>query len=163
MTSGTTTSPGARWIPWTFVAFFAVVFAANGALLYFALDSWTGLTTDNAYQQGLAYNERIAERDRQAALGWQVSFDAAPADPGRIVIDLRVEDDRGVPVTAASASVTLTRPTHEGHDFTTALSHRGAGHYAGEAGLPLPGQWQVELVIEEPRGTYRQTERVIVP
>ena len=32
-----------RWIPWLFVAFFAVVFTANGLLIAFALESYTGL------------------------------------------------------------------------------------------------------------------------
>ena len=153
----------ANWIPWAFIGFFLVVFLANGIMLFFALDTWTGLTTDRAYQEGLAYNEQIAERERQAALGWQVSFEAVPDGPGHVVFDLQVADDRGIPVTAASVAVSLTRPTHEGHDLAATLSHLGRGHYAGEADLPLPGQWQVEIVIEEPRGPYRERARVIVP
>lgn len=156
-------SRSAFWIPRSFFIFFAVVFGANGIMLFFALDSWTGLSTENAFQEGLAYNEQIAERDRQAALGWQVSFDAVPDRPGHVVFDMRVDDDRGVPVTAASVVVALTRPTHEGYDSTTSLTHMGAGHYVGEADLSLPGQWHVELVIDEPRGRYRQSERVVVP
>lgn len=152
-----------HWAPWAFVAFFAVVFAANGIMLFFALDSWTGLSTEDAFQQGLAYNEKIAERDRQAALGWQVSFDATPDRAGHVVFDLQVDDERGVPVTAASVAVSLTRPTHEGYDLAAILSHLGRGHYAGEVDLPLSGQWQVELVIDEPRGPYRQSARLVVP
>ena len=163
MMGHTGTPPGERWIPWSFFGFFAVIFLANGIMLYYALDSWTGLSNDNAFQEGLAYNERLAERERQAALGWQVSFDAVADRPGHLVFDLRIEDDRGAPVSAAAVSVALTRPTHEGHDFTAALSHRGRGHYVGEADLPLPGQWQVEVLVDEPRGPYRQAERVVVP
>lgn len=158
-----TVPPAGYWIPWIFVAFFAVVFAVNGTMLYFALDSWTGLSDENAFQQGLAYNDKIAERDRQAALGWQVSFDATPDRAGHVLFALQVDDDRGMPVTAASVVVSLTRPTHEGHDLAATLTHRGRGYYAGEADLPLSGQWHVELVIDEPRGSYRQGERVIVP
>jgi hypothetical protein len=39
----------------------------------------------------------------------------------------------------------------------------GGGRYAGEAELSLPGQWQVELIIDEPRGRYRRSERMVVP
>ena len=71
--------------------------------------------------------------------------------------------ERGVPVTVADVAVSLTRPTHEGHDFTAVLSHRGGGRYAGEADLPLPGQWQLDLVIDEPRGPFRLSERLVAP
>ena len=160
--SDTPTSRSAFWIPRGFFIFFAVVFAANGIMLFFALDSWTGLSTENAFKEGLAYNEQIAERNRQAALGWRVSFDVVPDRPGHLVFDMRVDDDRGVPVTAASVVVSLTRPTHEGYDSTATLAHVGGGQYVGEADPSLPGQWQVELVIDEPRGRYRQRERVVV-
>jgi len=161
---GDRTAPGSgHWVPWIFVAFFAVVFAVNGIMLFFALDSWTGLSTENAFQQGLAYNQKIDERDRQAALGWRVSFDATPDQAGHVVFELQVDDDRGLPVTAASVAVSMTRPTHEGYDLSATLSHRGRGNYTGEADLPLSGQWQLELVIDEPRGPYRQSARVVVP
>ena len=154
--------PG-HWIPYSFFGFFAVIFLANGIMLYFALGTWTGLTTESAFQDGLAYNDRLAERERQRALGWQVSFQAVPDGPGHVVFDLQIDDERGVPVTAADVAVSLTRPTHEGHDFTAELSHRGGGRYAGEADLPLPGQWQLDLVIDEPRGPYRLSERLVAP
>ena len=49
------------WIPWAFVGFFLVVFAVNGAMMTIAFKTWTGLDTENAYQEGLAYNDRLAE------------------------------------------------------------------------------------------------------
>ena len=106
--------------------------------------------------------ERLAERDRQRDLGWQVTFQAVPDRSGHVVFDLQVADERGVPVTAADVAVALTRPTHEGYDFNAELSHRGGGRYTGEADLPLPGQWQLDLVIDEPRGPYRHGERLVV-
>lgn len=152
-----------RWIPWAFVGFFAVVVAANGTLLYFALDSWTGLATTDAYQKGLAYNDELADRRRQAALGWQVDFTATPDRPGHLLFELSVGDARGVPVSSARVTVRLTRPTHDGHDFETTLAHRGGGRYAGATEVPLAGQWALELLIDGPRGPYRQAERVLVP
>ena len=31
-----------RWIPWMFVLFFVVIFAVNGTMVWYALESWTG-------------------------------------------------------------------------------------------------------------------------
>ena len=57
---------GDRWIPWSFVALFGVIVIANGTMMFFAFDSWTGLSTDDSYKRGLVYNESLAERDAQA-------------------------------------------------------------------------------------------------
>ncbi len=62
--------PGDRYIPWLFVAFFAVVLAANGALIAIALGSFTGLTTEHAYDKGLAYNRTLG--DGAALTGAQI-------------------------------------------------------------------------------------------
>ena len=40
---------------------FGVVFAVNGVFVYFALDSWPGLATEAAYEQGLAHDQSLAE------------------------------------------------------------------------------------------------------
>ena len=36
-----------------FLAFFGLIFAVNGAFVYFALDSWPGLRYDSAAEAGL--------------------------------------------------------------------------------------------------------------
>ena len=41
------------WIPWALCGIFAVFLIANGVMLYFATRSWTGLATDNAYENSL--------------------------------------------------------------------------------------------------------------
>ncbi|MBL4602812.1 MAG: FixH family protein, partial [Emcibacteraceae bacterium] len=48
MTSNVKPYTGKRILAW-FVGFFLVVFLANGIMTYFALSTWTGLETENAY------------------------------------------------------------------------------------------------------------------
>ena len=52
------------------LAFFAAVFIVNGAMIYSALSTHTGLVANEPYRKGLHYNERIAADERQAHLGW---------------------------------------------------------------------------------------------
>ena len=54
-----------RWIPYAFLGFFAVVLLANGAMIWLAFATWTGLETEGAYQKGLAYNRTLAETEAQ--------------------------------------------------------------------------------------------------
>ena len=56
-----------------FVAFFFVVFGVNLAMVFLALDTWSGLSTKDAYQRGLRYNTTLEAMAQKDALGWQDS------------------------------------------------------------------------------------------
>ncbi|MBX6322027.1 MAG: FixH family protein, partial [Rhodospirillaceae bacterium] len=83
-----------RWIPWTFVAAFLVLIAVNGILVVRAVESWPGVESANAYEEGLAYNRTLEEARRQKALGWRYAFAFTPAGEraGRIEVSLYDRD-----------------------------------------------------------------------
>jgi nitrogen fixation protein FixH len=150
------------WIPWAFVGFFLVVFAVNGAMMTIAFKTWTGLDTENAYQEGLAYNDRLAERRAQQALRWQAGFAFTASGPRQGEIALTLADADGNPLSRAAVTAALVRPTQAGHDITVTLDHQGDGRYAADVALPLAGQWDVRLLADHARGTYRLHERILV-
>jgi len=157
-----------RWIPWTFVAFFGVVLIANGIMLTVALRTWTGLSTDNAYERGLVYNDTLARLAEGEALGWRTGIAFEPeADPapgrhaGRLTIEAAASDGR--PLDGARVTAELVRPTVYGHDFSVALRPAGPGVYAAELDLPLPGQWEVRATVAAERGTVETGARFLVP
>ncbi|MGD9538695.1 MAG: FixH family protein [Alphaproteobacteria bacterium] len=157
------TSPRrSRWIPWSFVGGFGVVIVANVILIVFALNSWSGLETDQAYVKGLAYNETIATARAQAKRGWQASVGFAPSGPlsGELVVSF--VDAEGEPVTGLAVTARLIRPTHEGFDRETPMAPRGAGRYVVPLDFPLAGQWQVRVEAEGAGAPYRLSERIMV-
>ena len=156
-------SDGARrghWIPWAFVAFFGIVLAANGAMIWFAFQSWTGLETGSAYQRGLAYNRTLEAARQQAALGWKVGFSSEQTGERQAVIELTLQDRHGDLLERAHVQATIVRPTHVGYDFMQGLIHKTAGRYQALLDLPLPGQWEIRIVAAEGGDAYRLTERV---
>ena len=154
--------PRSWWIPWAFVGFFVVVFGANGIMVFFAYDSWTGVATEDAYVKGLAYNEQIADARAQQTLGWrgELTFTANGPLRGRLELDLR--DRHETPIGGAAVTADLVRPTHGGHDLQLSLEDAGGGRYAAEVALPLAGQWDVRLRAEHARGGYRLERRIVV-
>ena len=54
-----TTRLGGRQVAWMMAAFFGTIFAVNGVLAIYSIDSWPGLETESAYVTGLAYNRRL--------------------------------------------------------------------------------------------------------
>lgn len=143
------------------LTFFAVVVAANGAFIFLALDSWTGLSTEDAYRKGLAYNETLDAAEAQKALGWRAHLDFEPDGGAAGILRAVFEDARGHPVEGLSVGAAIRRPTTEGFDQDVALSPSGAGRYAARIELPLRGQWDVRLTARLPEGRrYEIEERI---
>lgn len=152
-----------RWIPWAFVAFFAVVLAVNGVMIFFAFSTWTGLEAESAYRHGLEYNRALERARAQEALGWQVDLafeQGLPKDRG--ILTLNLEDANGNLIQNALVRARLARPTHEGHDFEVEVLHTWGGTYRREITFPLRGLWDIEVDVEAPSGTYRLEERVFL-
>ena len=154
--AATAASSRSRWIPWAFVGGFAIVFAANAIMVTFAMSSWTGLDTQDAYRKGLAYNRTLEAERRQAALGWQ---GAAVWRDGRLTVEMT--DGRGDPLTAATMRADFIRPTAEGHDVSVDLAEVGGGRYAAPVTLPLDGLWDVRVVVHRSADTFQINQRIM--
>ncbi|MBI3114019.1 MAG: FixH family protein [Rhodospirillales bacterium] len=120
------------------LAFFGVVFAANGALVFFALETWPGLAAGRAYDTGLRYNQVLETARHQKALGWlsTLSLDAA----GETVV-VRIAAPDGTPVEGLRTRITFRRPIGDEQERIATLAERTPGTYAGAAALPLAGRW----------------------
>ena len=145
--SGRTTASGdrgrrSRWIPWTFVWGFVVILAANGIMVFFAFDSFTGISTDDAYRRGLGFNEQVVARQRAERLGWQVAARLDTGAPDRRLV-LALHDKAGRALSSAQVRAEFRRPIEQGLDFTVALKPRGDGRYDATVRAPRPGQWRV--------------------
>ena len=142
------------------LGFFGVVFAVNGAFLYSALSTYTGVVSVEPYVKGLKYNDRIAADERQTRLGWTTSLEAGM--DGRIVISVSGEDKR--PLDHLTVTASLGRPSTNRLDRQLALSAIGDGRYAVDAGRLEAGAWLVSAEIRSkdygPDPVYRLRRRV---
>lgn len=136
--------------------FFAVMLAANAAMVVTAFSSWTGLATNRAYERGRAYNKTIDAQRTQAALGWQ-GVVAREGD----VVRLTLADANGVPVEGAAVRALLVRPVESGRDVELDLAAEGGGRYAASATL-APGQWEVRIEAMSNGSVWRTRARLIV-
>ncbi len=154
------------WIPWAFVAFFVIVFAANGLMVFFSFESWTGISTEDAYRRGIAYNRVLDEARAHEALGWKLTVDFEPrpdegARRGRLLA--RLVDRDGAPLPGARVSARIVRPTHEGYDRSVTFEDLGGGRYEAALALPLPGQWEVRLDARRGENRVIAVSRIEVP
>lgn len=144
------------------LAFFGTVMAVNAVMVTVALDSWTGLTTRSAYNDGLAYNKTIADVARQSALGWRVQTTVArigePAADGSIAVRVTADprDGAGAALAGSRVTVQFRHPILEANDFDATLTENANGRYEAVATLPTAGFWKLRVLVVDPMGqTYR--------
>lgn len=130
------------------IAFFAVIAAVNAFMIAQALRTMPGVETKSAYEASQNYNRelgRIAEQDRR---GWQVDVSATGLGKGApLVVEAR--DREGRPLVGLEGKVLLERPADARFDRRLALVEQGGGRYIADAGALEPGQWQIEVDLNQ--------------
>lgn len=127
------------------LAFFGVIFAANGVFLYYALGTFPGVAVESSYKAGQAYNEDIAAAKAQAALGWDVATHVTRASDGTAEITVTALDKNGRAISGLAFSANLQRPATETLDKAVALKEAGAGTYVGNVSDLEAGNWTLTL------------------
>jgi nitrogen fixation protein FixH len=120
------------------IAFFAVIISVNVVFITLALRSFPGEETRRSYVQGLAYNDVIAEREAQAALGWTAS-----ANLTQTQVLVRITDSGGAPVSALALVGVLQHPADMDLDRALAFEELRPGVYAADAQGVAEGQWRL--------------------
>ena len=153
-----------RWIPWAFVAGFALVIAVNAALIWFAVGSFSGLAEAHPYQAGLAYNHTLAEARAQEALGWKADLSVTPTSaPGEVRVAASILDSAGHAIDGAMVEAAFVRPAAKGHDRTALLAPESDGRYAATVPLGLKGQWEIRLAVQSGGRSWQSIQRVMAP
>jgi nitrogen fixation protein FixH len=141
-----------------FLAFFAAIFVMNGALIYAAVRTNSGLVANEPYRKGLHYNERISAEERQAQLGWTEKLDVTQ-DGG---IALLLTDNAGQPITGLKVETVLGRPATNREDIRVALNEVAPGRYTAQVAPLGAGSWLVALEARADAGepVYRLRRRL---
>lgn len=140
-------SDGKRFL-FAFLAFFSVVFVADGIFVYIAMTSQDGLVEKNYYQKGLHYDDVIQAKKRQAELGWSFEL-MAPAKAGTAPLEVRLTDAKGEPLVGKQVAAALRRPAQKGYDLDVTLEEVQPGTYRAEVQLPLQGLWDLKTEVRD--------------
>lgn len=130
---------------WAVFSFFAVVMAVNAVFVYLALEHHPGVVTEHSYEEGLAFDERLAEAEEQAKLGWRGDLTAS-ASSGSVVYRLRDQADQ--PVSGRVVTIRFVRAVSSGHDFDVVLRESEQGVYRSDFSPPLKGKWQAHISVK---------------
>lgn len=140
------------------VGILVVTFALDIGFIVVGAMGDDGLVVENYYKHGLNYD---AERStRENLQGWQVALDA-PKTALRAesaVVTLKDRDNR--PLTGATVTLQLFRPTKAGYDQRITLAEVGAGRFEAPVTVPLEGLWDATVEIQQGSVRYDHRERL---
>lgn len=118
------------------VTFFAIIITVNVIFIVQATRTFRGEDQPRSYVQGLNYNETLADRAAQAALGWSAT---AGVEDGMIVVT--INDAAGHPVDGLDLQGMLRHPADTARDVPLDFQPRAAGRYAAPLDAAASGRW----------------------
>lgn len=132
--------------------FFGAIIAINVAFSIVAVRSFPGEDVKRSYLQGLNYNDKLAERAAQAALGWTAGMEVLPQG-ANAQLKVRFADKEGRPVESLAIEGKLRRPATTRDERAVTFTAEGDGVYVADAGIIAQGAWTFQGAAT--RGTER--------
>lgn len=139
------------------VLFFGIVIGVDTIFMVQAYRTFSGEVASNPYEAGLAFNRTLAQRQREAALGWSASV----ATPDGKSVVVKVADREGKPLDGLSLTGVLERPATETGRQTLNFRSLGEGRYAASA--RLDGAWDLRAVARNASDMFEVETRLVEP
>lgn len=132
------------------VGFFGVVITANVTMAYFAIDTFSGLETDDAFRKGRDYNQTLEAAKQQEALGWQEELTLVKNGSGMNAAHYITLTLAGAEAeTGLTATLLIRRPATDADDQMLSLVETTPGTFVGVIKLLDAGRWKRSLVVKK--------------
>ncbi|PZO53846.1 MAG: ferredoxin [Alphaproteobacteria bacterium] len=131
--------------------FFGAIIAVNVTFAVYAVRSFPGEDVRRSYLQGLRYNDTLAERRAQAALGWQAGAELR-SDAEGAVLEVVLGAGDAAPIDGAALTGGLEWPTSAQFDRALTFEPQGNGRYVARLGTLTPGRWRLRARAERGDG-----------
>lgn len=137
--------------------FFGFDIVVNTVFMLDAYRTYPGEGSLTPYEDGLAYNAALKQRQAQQALGWRISAGVAAGDALRI----QIVDKAGAGLRGLRVSAELQRPATETGRTTLTFREMEPGVYAASAAA-LHGGWDLNLTAIDAQGRTALAQRRLV-
>ena len=154
---------GTRW-PVAVGTILGLTVAANMWLIRVASADPSFAVEENYYERGIRWDEELAQRAHNRALGWKLAATMSAAEPGKgTLLRIALTDSSVAPINGASVSVKAMHVARASEAVDLTLASAAPGEYEARIPSTRAGLW--ELRIDVHRGTERftATERVDLP
>ncbi len=144
------------------LAFFGTIAAMNAVMVHYAVSTFGGVETENAYTAGLHYQAAIEDAARQRQLGWNVTTEVKPLADGGTELKLRPVDASGRALAGIEVAATLRHLADRRLDESLVFVETAPGLYVASA---MADRGLRELAIELRRDgeiQFRSLNRLVL-
>jgi nitrogen fixation protein FixH len=135
------------------VTFFGILIAVNVYFTVMAVSSFRGEDVKGSYRQGLEYNQTIAAREQQKALGWTVKANLLSDIQSDKTLIVQFKDSNDISINGLTIEGALRHPTDLQQDKAVTFEPKNDGRY--EIDLSgLNGQWQLRATATNGEDTF---------
>ncbi|MHB8886876.1 MAG: FixH family protein [Methylovirgula sp.] len=144
------------------ILFFGMIFAVNGAMVYYAETTFSGEVDPHPYEHGLAYNRDIATAESQAARHWQVAAHITGTSRTKTV-EAIFRDGNGHALAGLAVIAKLEFATDMNRDRSLILTEATPGVYRGEIAV-ANGEWNLVIAAKrDKKQVFRSRNRITIP
>lgn len=139
-----------------FIVFFGIIIAVDVAFAMAAYRTFSGEAIHDPYEAGILYNNTLAQRRREADLGWNATIE----EQGQVVV-VRVADRAGAAIQGLTVTGVLVRPATVKGRKTLAFAADGKGGYRADT-ASLAGAWDLHVIARGENGAVFEADRRMV-
>ena len=144
------------------IAFFGIIFAANGIMMHFAVSTFGGIDEANAYANGLSYDRQIRDEQAQEARGWRVDLSAQRKAQMLSEFSITQQDKAGVATSGLDVVLYLEHPADRRRDQRLVLIETSPGHYSQSATIDA-GRWDaITEITHNGQQMFRSRNRIMI-
>ena len=139
------------------IGFFAIVIALDAWFVTLAYKTFPGQVSETPYEDGVAFNRRLARQDAQARLGW-----TAAAATGAASVRVELRDAQGAPLSGLEVTGRLERPATEAGRTELRFDETAPGRYEAPASPPA-GAWDLTFTARRDAEAFEGARRLTWP
>lgn len=144
--------------PWLVVGLLAIPVTVDVGVIWFVGSDPTFAVEPQYYQKAINWDDEMAQRRANDALGWTTRVEVFPGADGP-TLRVHVLDREGQPVTGAQVSAETFHNARASQVLTATLQGDGDGYSAALA-MQRPGLWEVRLAVQRGKDHFTRVERL---
>ena len=151
---------GTRW-PVAVALILGTCVAANIWIIRVANADPSFAVEADYYQKALRWDDELAQRERNRALGWEITptlSSISPDSGAELRVSLR--DRTGAPLSGAEIKVQAMHNTRAGDPFDGVLKGAGSGDSMARLPLKRPGIWELRFDVRQGTDLFTARHRI---
>ncbi|HEY0971649.1 MAG TPA: FixH family protein [Gemmatimonadales bacterium] len=162
-TRATTAKPRGRGLGWPIgiAIILAIGVAANIYMMRLAAGDPSFAVEPDYYRKAVHHDDVMAQRSRNAELGWTLEPEVASGAPGAATLRVRLADAEGDAISGATLSVEAFPIARSGDVVrATLVASAEGGDYAVELPVRHAGRWELRFDASRGGDRFTAVERV---